>query len=124
MTFTANRRKQVNPIHIVPLFRWLLLALFVGGCGLLFVLVKNQQHFIGEQTRGAERQIRDIRAQNEVLLAKISSLSSRAELQRKLNQGFIALKPIQDHCIGRLGQPVIAERDGIVRTASNERFRP
>ena len=105
MTSIENRRKYANPIHIAPLFRWLLLALVRGGCGLLFVFIKNQQHFLGEQTREVERQIRDVRAQNEVLLARISALSSRAELQRKLNQGLIALQPIQDHCIARIGQP-------------------
>jgi hypothetical protein len=31
---------------------------------------------------------------------------ARAELQRKLNQGLIALQPIQDHAIARIGQPM------------------
>ena len=71
-----------------------------------------------------KRQIHDVRAQNEVLLARISALSSRAELQRKLNQGLIALQPIQDHYIARIGQPVTADKGGGMRTAANERFRP
>ena len=101
-----------------------LLASFVAACGLLFVFIKNQQHFLGEQTREVERQIHDVRAQNEVLLARISALSSRAELQRKLNQGLIALQPIQDHYIARIGQPVTVDKGGDMRTAANERFRP
>jgi predicted site-specific integrase-resolvase len=124
MTAIANHRKYVNPIHIAPLFKWLMLASIVASCGLLFVSIKNQQHFLGEQTRGIERQAREVRAQNEVLLARISTLSSRVELQRKLNQGFIALQPIQDHCIARIGQPVTAEKDGVLRTAANDSFRP
>jgi hypothetical protein len=125
MTSLANRRKYANPIHIAPLFKWLLLASLVAACGLLFVFIKNQQHFLGEQTREVERQIRDVRAQNEVLLARISALSSRAELQRKLNQGLIALQPIQDHCIARIGQPVTTDKGGEMRTAAaNERYRP
>ena len=79
---------------------------------------------MAKQTRDVERQIRDVRAQNEVLLARISALSSRAELQRKLNQGLIALQPIQDHYIARIGQPVTADKGGDMRTAANERFRP
>ncbi|HRJ73777.1 MAG TPA: hypothetical protein PLS03_16260 [Terrimicrobiaceae bacterium] len=123
-TATLHSRKQVNPIHIAPLFKWLTLAIMVAGCGLLFVYVKNQQHFLGEQTREVERQIREVRAHNEVLLARISSLTSRAELQRKLNQGLIALQPIQDHSIARLVPPTDAENDGVLRTAANERYRP
>ncbi len=118
----ANRRKQVNPIHFAPLFKWLVIAVLVTGCGLLFVYVKNQQHLLGEQTRGVERQIREVQSYNEVLLARISALSSRAELQRKLGQGLIALKPIQDHSIARLVPPTTVENDGVLRTAANERF--
>ena len=122
MNTSSNRRKQVNPIHVAPLFKWLTFAVVVAACGLLFVYVKNQQHLLGEQTRGVERQIREMQAYNEVLLARISTLSSRAELQRKLAQGLIALQPIQDHSIARLTPPVTAEADGVLRTAANERF--
>jgi hypothetical protein len=122
MNTSSNRRKQVNPIHVAPLFKWLTFAVVVAACGLLFVYVKNQQHLLGEQTRGVERQIREMQAYNEVLLARISTLSSRAELQRKLAQGLIALQPIQDHSIARLTPPVTAENDGVLRTAANERF--
>jgi hypothetical protein len=121
---TTNRRKEVNEIHIAPLIKWLLLAFIVGSCGLAFVYVKNQQHFLGERTREVERQIREVISENEVLLARISTLSSRTELQRKLEKGMIALQPIQDHCIARLVPPTTAEPDGVMRTAANERFRP
>ncbi len=121
---TSNRRKEVNEIHIAPLIKWLMLAFIIGSCGLLFVYIKNQQHFLGERTREVERQIREVVSQNEVLLARVSALSSRAELQRKLEKGLIALQPIQDHSIARLSPPVMAEPDGVIRTAANERFRP
>lgn len=124
MTLTANRRTQVNPIHIPSLVRWLLLATALGACGLLFVYVKNQQHSLGEQTRQIERQIREVRALNEVLLARISTLSSRAELHRKLEQKVIALMPIQDHSIARLIPPATAGADDVLRTAANERLGP
>ncbi len=119
----SNRRKHSNPIAIAPLAMWLLLALVVSACGLLFVYVKNQQHFLGARTREVEQQIRNAKAQNEVLLARISQLSSRAELQRKLDLKVIDLKAIEDHCIARLTPPAIAGAEGALRTAANERFR-
>ena len=124
MNASLNSRKQVNPIHIAPIFKWLMLAVIVSACGLLYVFVKNQQHMLGEKTRGVERQIREVRAHNEALLARISALTSRSEIQRKLEQGAIALLPIQDHCIARLVPPTMAERDNVLRTAANERLRP
>ncbi len=123
-TLSTNSRRHVNPIQIAPLFKWLTFALFVAGCGLLFVYVKNQQHLLGSQTREIEIRIREVRAYNEVLLARISALSSRAELQRKLDRGVIALQAIQDTSIARLTPPATAERDGTLRTAANEGFRP
>lgn len=124
MTTTANRRTRANPLHMASLARWLLLAAGLAICGLLFVYVKNQQHFLGAQTRKVEHQIREMRVRNEVLLAKISQLSSRAELLRKLAENVIVLEPIQDHSIARLIPPVTAEDDGLLRTAANEGSRP
>ena len=123
-TLSSNSRRHVNPIHIAPLLKWLMLALFVAACGLMFVYVKNQQHLLGSQTREIEVKVREMRADNEVLLARISALSSRAELQRKLDRGVIALRPIQATSIARLTPPVSAEQDGTLRTAANEGFHP
>lgn len=124
MNSPLSRRRQANEIHITPLAKWLVLALLVGASGLMFVYIKNQQHALGEQTRQVERQIREMKAQNEVLLARISMLSSRTALQRKLEQGLLALTPIQDHCIARLSPPTAAEDDGLLRTAANRRATP
>jgi len=120
----GHRSAHVNPIHLGSLTKWLLLAFAFSACGLLFVYVKNQQHFLGEQTRQAERGIREARAHNEVLLARISALSSRSELQRKLDQKFITLQPIRDTSIARLSPPALAGNDGVLRTAANARARP
>jgi hypothetical protein len=117
-----DRRRNSNPLHIAPLFRWLIIAAAIGASGLMFVYVKNQQHQLGMRTRDIERQIMEERSLNEVLLARISALSSRAELTRKLQQGAIALRPIQDNAIARLTPPAQAGRDGILRTAANERI--
>ncbi len=115
-------RRHSNPLHIAPLFRWLIIAAMMGASGLIFVYVKNQQHQLGVKTREVERQIVEEKALNEVLVARISSLSSRAELMRKLQQGFIALRPIQDNAIARLTAPAQAGADGLARTAANESF--
>jgi hypothetical protein len=124
MKATPSRHRHPNPIHIAPLFRWILVSVALAGYGLLFVYVKNQQHQIGAATRVIERQIAEERVVNEVLLARITALSSRAELQRKLQQGVIDLRPIQDNCIARLAVPHTGSAEAILRTASNERYVP
>lgn len=124
MKRSTSRRPQVNPIHLAPLARSLFFAVLIGACGLLFVYVKNQQHAIGAQIRQVEREIKETEALNEVLLAQISTLSSRAELRSKLDHRLIALQSIQDHSIARLVPPATAIEDGILRTAANERVGP
>ncbi len=119
----ANRRKQVNPVHFTSLIRWLLVALFIGAGGLFYVYIKNQQFALAEEIRQVERRIANVRSQNETLLARVTELSSRRALQQRIAEGFIAMKPIQDNVIARLTPPAQATRDGVLRTAFNERVR-
>lgn len=123
MNTSPNRRKQVNPVHFSSLVRWLVVALLCGTAGLFYVYIKNQQFALGEEIRQVERKIREVRAANEVLLARVTELSSRRVLQQRVADGFISVKPIQDIAIARLSPPVEATRDGVLRTAFNEGLR-
>lgn len=124
MNTTLERRKDSNPLHLAPLFRWILASIVLAGYGLVFVYVKNQQHQLGQATRDVERQIAEVCSVNEVLVARITTLCSRAELMRKLQQGVISLAPIQDTSIARLLPPSSEGGDRVLRTASNDRILP
>lgn len=113
----ANRRKQVNPVHLSSLIQFLLVALFIGISGLFFLYIKTQQFALSEEIRQVERRIAQVRAQNESLLARVTELSSRRMLQQRIAEGFISVKPIQDNVIARLMPPVQATDDGVLRTA-------
>ena len=119
----TNRRKQVNPVQLPSLIRWLLVAAFIGASGLVFVYIKNQQHALAEETRQVERRIANVRALNETLLAHVTELSSRPALLQQIKKGFISVKPIQDNVIARLTPPAQAVADGGLRTAFNEGIR-
>lgn len=119
----TNRRKQVNPVHLSSLVRWLLVAAFIGMSALGFLFIKNQQFALADQIRQIERRIANVRAQNETLLARVTELSSRRVLQQRIAEGFISMKPIQDNVIARLTPPAQATADGVLRTAFNEGIR-
>ena len=119
----TNRRKQVNPVHLSSLIRWLLVAVFIGASGLCFVYIKNQQFALAEEIRQMERKIANVRSQNETLLARVTKLSSRQMLQQRIAEGFISMKPIQDNVIAHLTPPAQAAADGVLRTAFNEGIR-
>lgn len=119
----ANRRKQVNPVHLSSLIRCLLVALFIAASGMFFLYIKNQQFALSEEIRQLERRIANVRSQNESLLARVTELSSRRMLQQRITDGFISMKPIQDNVIARLMPPAQATADGVLRTAFNEGIR-
>jgi hypothetical protein len=55
----------------------------------------------------------------------VTELSSRRELQKKIDDKIIVMKPIQDNVIARLTPPASAVADGILRTAfAEKRGRP
>lgn len=121
---TTNRRKHANPVNFLVIIAWLLPVAFALVAGLVFTSIKTQQYALGDNIRKVERLVREARAENEVLLARVTELSSRRVLQERIAQGASALVPIQDNMIARLSPASVAVDDGIMRTAFNERARP
>ena len=116
----ANRRRPSNSIEVNFLARWLVVVLLLGLGGIFFVYLKNQQHAVGDQTRVVEAALREVEAKNEALAAKITSMTSRGALQRRLDDGYLHLEAIRDTAIARVTPAVPAEPDGVLRTASRE----
>ena len=123
MSTTINRRRTSNPVQFGTMGRWLLTLFVVGAAGLFYVHVKNQQFALGEEIRQVERRIKQVRADNEVLLARITELSSRRALQQRIAEGFISVKPIQDNQIARLVPPAEDDGRGISTAFNSERPR-
>jgi hypothetical protein len=112
---------QSNPINLPKIVRYISCTLLAALVGLAFVYIKNQQFVLGEQIRQTERSIRDVRCENDVLLARVSELSSRRALQQRIADGFINVVRISGDKIARLTPPVPATEVGVLRTAFNER---
>jgi hypothetical protein len=115
-----NRRRPSNTIEVNFLARWLVLVFMIGLAGLFFVYLKNQQHSIGDQTRGIESELREAEALNASLDAKITGMTSRGALQRRLEEGYLKLEGIRDTAIARITPVQPAEPDGVLRTASHD----
>jgi hypothetical protein len=95
------------------------LAFLVGALGLAYVYLKNQQFVLAEHIRKTERQIRDVQSRNEVLVARVTELSSRPMLQKRVAEKFISVIAISGDKIARLTPPATATPDGVLRTAFN-----
>ena len=116
----GNHRRPTNSIQVNVLARWIVALFFVGLAGLFFVYLKNQQHAVGDQARLVEAAISEIEAKNDALKARITAMTSRGALQRRLDEGYLRLEPIRDTAIARVTPPLPAEPDGVLRTASRD----
>lgn len=108
-----------NPIQAAKAAKFIALAFLIGALGLAYVYLKNQQFVLAEQIRKTERQIREVQSRNEVLLARVTELSSRPMLQKRVAEKFISVVSISGDKIARLTPPATAEADGVLRTALN-----
>ena len=124
MNVSTNRRKQVNPVHMSTVIQYTVAAVVLAVAGLFYVHIKNQQFALGDEIRKVERRIREVRAGNEVLLARVTELSSRQALQKRIAEGIIKVQPIEGNVIARLVPPTMARQDGLLRTAYNVGSHP
>lgn len=116
----TNRRRTTNSIEVNFLARWLVVVFLFGLAGLFFVYLKNQQHAVGDQTRVVDVALNEIEARNDALEAKITALTSRGALQRRLDEGYLHLEAIRDTAIARVTPALPATPDGVLRTASRD----
>jgi hypothetical protein len=115
--------RQSNPLEAAKILKFLSLAFLIGLIGLAYVFLKNQQFVLAEEIRQTERAIRLVQSRNEVLLARVTELSSRPMLQKRIAEGFIQVVSIPVDRIARLTPPATASETGVLRTAFNEEPR-
>lgn len=120
MNIELTKPVNSNPIQIGKILCVSISVTILLATGLGFVHIKNQQFAIGEQIRQTERKIQKVRAENDVLLAKVTELTSRTALQARVKSGYIAVVNITGDKIARLTPPVQATEAGMLRTAFNE----
>lgn len=115
----GNRKKHTNTIQVGSLMKWFVVFIFFGISGLSYVYLINQMHMRGNEICKLEKELADLNVKNEETRAKISTLSSRTVLQRRLNEGFIKMIAITDARIVRLAAPSRSAGDEI-RAVANQ----
>ena len=117
-----NRHRHANAVPLASIATWVVVCLCLLAAGIGYVYLKNQIHSTGSTIKKFERELAELRTQDEVTRSKIASLSSRAALQRRLNDGFIKLTPITDDRLVRVDAPARKDTNDL-RAVSNERAR-
>ncbi len=121
----ANRRRHANIVPIASLATGVLLALFVCGAGIYCVWCKNRLHSIGNEIKGLERRLVELRSQNEVAKTKIARLSSKATLNERRSSNFFAkLGKFDDILTWESNTSAARADDEDVRPVRNRSARP
>lgn len=119
---SALRQPTVASIRIVPLLMIAFVTIAISG--LVIVYLKNHLHSLGAQRVVLEREMKDLAAKAAVHDAQIVNLTSRAALQRRLEEGFLKLVPIRTERLVRVragGEPRV---DAVAMSASPSQLQP
>lgn len=85
-----------------PLMRWLVLVVFVGLLGLCYVHMKHKLKVDGDRCRDLEVALAALDEKLQVAGNEIMRLTSRPELERRRQEKWIEMIPLQDSHLNRL----------------------
>lgn len=117
----APRRKTFNSVNAASLARWILLTVFLGLTGLIYVYLTVQLYHLGDRKKSLENELTALRSQNDVASVQIAALTSRSAMQRRLKEGYLKMIPIAEENIVRLSAPARALGEDAVQPVANKR---
>ena len=101
-----------NALPLGPLMRWLVLVVLFGVLGLSFVHMKHRLKIDGDRCRDLENAVARLDEKLKVANNEIMRMTSRPSLERRRQEGFIRMMPVQDSRMVRLraqAAPAIAQ---------------
>jgi hypothetical protein len=99
---SRNREKNSQSLHWMGVVKWVLIAGMLSVLGLSYMLCKNQNLHLADETHRLERKLASIQRRNEQLTDDLNSMKSPLRLQRRLAQMNSTLVRLSD-----LGQMVV-----------------
>ena len=83
---SRNRLKNSQSLHWMGVLKWILIAALLAGLGLCYMICKNQNLHLAEETQRVQKQLEAIEARNAELAADLQSMKSPRVLERRLAQ--------------------------------------
>ena len=81
---SRNRMKNSQSLHWMGVVKWVLITGLLAGLGLCYMLCKNQNLHLAEETHRVQRQLDAIEARNAELALDLQSMKSMDSLNRRL----------------------------------------
>jgi cell division protein FtsB len=115
------RRAPAPSIRIASLCKVIIAAVFIASAGISYVYLKNQLKLSGDAQIQLERDLAEIRKENESMQLQIDSLTSLSAIKKKIAQNSFGLVPITTDQVVRLNRDDPTGDD--LRVVSNRPFR-
>jgi len=81
---SRNRMRNSQSLHWMGVVKWILIAGLMAGLGLCYMLCKNQNLHLAEETHKLQIQLNLIEARNEELAIDLEGMKSMRLLQKRL----------------------------------------
>jgi cell division protein FtsL len=116
-----HRRQQFNAINVASLARSIVITGFLAVVGLIYVYLTVQLYHLGDRKKALEKEIANLRVENDVANVQIATLTSRQALQRRLKEGYLKMVPISETNIVRLNPASSVPQEDAVQPVVNQR---
>ena len=83
---SRNRMRNSQSLHWMGVVKWILIAGLLAGLGLCYMICKNQNLHLAEETHHRQNLLDAIEARNADLALDLQSMKSMALLKRRLVQ--------------------------------------
>ena len=93
---SRNRMKNSQSLHWMGVLKWIIMFALVAGLGLCYMICKNQNLHLAEETHLQEKRLAEIEERNAELQAGLSSMKSLKLLERRLIAMHSSLVPWGD----------------------------
>jgi len=93
---SRNRMKNSQSLHWMGVLKWVLIACLLAGLGLCYMICKNQNLHLAEETRAAQKKLDAIEARNAELALDLEGMKSMNLLKHRLALMHSTLVPWGD----------------------------
>jgi hypothetical protein len=93
---SRNRMRNSQSLHWMGVLKWILIAGLLAGLGLCYMICKNQNLHLAEETHRYQKELEAIEARNEELAADLQGMKSMKLLERRLVEMHSTLVPWGD----------------------------
>lgn len=118
---SRNRMKDSQSLHWMSVIKWVLIAGLLSGLGLSYMLCKNRNMNLAEETSKLKKQLALIDRRNQELAGELDVMKSPKMLERRLAENQSSLIPWGDPRSNWVRMDELDTRAALVKTGTMPR---